>query len=204
MHLYMKSINYSMMYNCIFAMIIMVSITMIQCSGPIEYEDLVERELSSGIRNDSLFFGIHFGMSSKGFYDQCWKLNKKNVLKDGMGNMTAAFPITELKHPALFEFYPTFKDDKINTMPAFVHYTGWAPWNKDMSAENLVEDIKDILEKWHDVKFYPIVSPTVFSNAYVSVKGNQKIVIDYAAENKVDVIYTDLTNAGDLPVVIKN
>lgn len=204
MHHSMKSINYSGIYGCFYAMLLMAMITIVQCSSPVEYEALVQKELASGVRNDSLFLGVYFGMPRKAFYDHCWMLNKKNVLKDGMGNMTAAYPLTELKHPAVFEFYPTFQDDKINTMPAFVHYDAWAPWNKELSAENLVEDMKNLLEKWHDVTFYPIVSSSVFSIAYVSVKGNQKILIDYAAENKVDVIYTDLTNAKDLPVVIRN
>lgn len=199
----MTSINDSNIAWYTLAMIVIVSLVLVQCKKDIDYNELVEKELASGIRHDSLFMGIYFGMSSSEFYDHCWQLNKKNVLKDGMGNMTAAFPLTELKHPALFEFYPTFKDDKINTMPAFVHYNGWAPWNKNLSADNLVEDIKAQLEKWHEVTFYPIVSPTVFGKAYVSVKGNRKIVIDYAAENKVDVLYTDLTNAGDIQVVIK-
>lgn len=188
----------------IIALIGIASMFVIQCTNPVEYDTLVQQELDSGVRNDSLFLGIYFGMTSKEFYDHCWKLNKQNVLINGMGNMTASYKLTELKYPATFEFYPSFSDDKINIMPSYVYYNAWSPWNKDLSVEVLIEDMKNVLEKWYESKFYPIEPTQIFGNAYVSVQGNRKIIIQYAAENKVEVIYTDLSNTIDLPVVIKN
>ena len=41
------------------------------------YYDIEKRELNSGVRNDSIFFDLHFGMTSKEFYDRCWELNKQ-------------------------------------------------------------------------------------------------------------------------------
>ena len=32
------------------------------------YYDIEKRELNSGVRNDSIFFDLHFGMTSKEFY----------------------------------------------------------------------------------------------------------------------------------------
>ena len=44
------------------------------------YKSLEKREMLSGMRYDSLFLGIKFNMSSKEFYDHCWKMNKNQMM----------------------------------------------------------------------------------------------------------------------------
>lgn len=200
----MKLIKCFMKRNYIIPLFAMTSMLVIQCVNPIEYNALVKEELATGIRNDSLFLGIHFGMTSKDFYEHCWNLNKKGTLINGMGNATASYKLTELKYPATFEFYPSFSDDKINIMPTYVYYNAWSPWNKELSVDNLIEDMKSVLEKWYDSEFYPVKPSTIFGTAYVAIQGNRKILLQYAAENKAEIIYTDLANTIDLPVVILN
>ena len=183
--------------------LLMSAFLLTQCDRVKSYEQLVEKEMASDIRNDTLFLGIYFGMSSEDFYKHCWTLNKNGTLKDGFGNMTAAYKIDQLKYPAHFEFYPTFNDDKIHAMPAYVHYDAFAPWNHDLSAINLLEETKSMMEDWYDVTFYPIVPRTIFGKAYVSISGNRKIVIYYSLENRVEIVYTNLNNGDDVPVVFK-
>ena len=50
------------------------------------YLILEKKELSSGVRYDSLFLGVKFGMSSEEFYSHCWELNKKELIKQGPSN----------------------------------------------------------------------------------------------------------------------
>jgi hypothetical protein len=42
-----------------------------------EYEKLVDKELASNKRYDSIFLGIYLGMTNKDFYQHCWDLNKQ-------------------------------------------------------------------------------------------------------------------------------
>lgn len=174
-------------------------------STPQTYEAWVAREQSKKERNDSLFLDIHFQMSSKDFYARCWDLNKQGLLMDGNGNATARYRLEEeLEFPADFEFYPNFKNDKIISMPAFVEYDGWAPWNKELSAEKRIEEVRDLLEDWYDITFLPVKPLMPFSKAYVSIDGNRKILLFYEFENRVDILFADLTAVEDQPNQLLN
>lgn len=165
---------------------------------PESYEAWVDQELAKKERYDSLFMGIHFQMAAKDFYAHCWRLNKEGKLMDGNGNATARFRLEkELDFPADFEFYPKFAGDKIVAMPAYVEYDGWAPWNKELSAENRIEEVRDLLEDWYGIRFLPIKPSLPLSKAYVNIKGNRKIHLFYDFENRVNILYTDLTAIED-------
>jgi hypothetical protein len=70
-----------------------------------KYERLVKKELAKGVREDSLFLGIKFGMTSKEFYAHCWELNKKGLVTDGNGNTAVLYKLPkELSHPDFHEF----------------------------------------------------------------------------------------------------
>ncbi len=200
----MKLINKSFYHLIVILKVLLISLLFTQCGEVKSYEQLVKKEMSSGVQIDTLFLGIYFGMPSKDFYKHCWELNRKGALRDGFGNTTAAFELTELKAPARFEFYPSFTNDKISAMPAFVQYDAWAPWNKELAAPLLLEEAKVMLQRWYNVTFYPIVPRSIFGKAYVGVTGNLKIVLYYTVENKVEIAYTDLRNGDDVPVVFKS
>ena len=73
------------------------------------YYDIEKRELNSGVRNDSIFFDLHFGMTSKEFYDRCWELNKQEVVKEGPSNSSVKYLIKEgLRHDSEMLFYRIF------------------------------------------------------------------------------------------------
>lgn len=171
------------------------------CShDPKDYKSIVKKELNRQERFDSLFLGMYFQMPSKDFYMHCWELNKKGVLLDGTANATARYRLeNELKYPASFEFYPKFIEDKIGSMPCFVMYDGWAPWNKHLSAEKLIEDVRAMLEQWYHIEFVPIVSPVKFGKAYLNITGNRKIILFYANDDRVEIQFIDLSKGEDKP-----
>ncbi len=77
------------------------------CSPRAKYERRLKHELSGGVRYDSLFLGLYFGMEEKKFYLHCWNLNHKGLIKQGTSNTTAEYELKdELKYPALMNFYP--------------------------------------------------------------------------------------------------
>ena len=164
------------------------------CQPKSEYHQLIEQELASGERHDSLFLGIYLGMSSKAFFDHCWQLNKQNILDQG-GGVSVRYELKdELKAPATANFYPTFYQDTIREMPITFVYDAWAPWNEEFSADSLQLDVVKLMEKWHGGGFIEIKHPTG-GVAHVKVDGNRRItVFKVPLRNKeVKAVFTDLT-----------
>jgi len=171
---------------------------LISCGTRSNYKNTVEKELATGIRHDSLFLGLKLGMSTKSFYDTCWGLNKSGLTREGAMNTTVHYPFDKLKHEGSYDFYPIFKDSKIQSMTGFTMYTGWSPWRRELWSEHLIEDTKEMFEKWlGGNKFFSIKSPGI-GKAYVKIDGNRRIVLMYTEEQKVDVLISDLTNLDDV------
>lgn len=158
---------------------------------------MVTREMASGIRQDSLFFGFYFGMPSKDFYKHCFALNKKGWLRQGATNQTVFAKVTELDYPASMDFYPTFLEDKIAGMPVTFAYDSWAPWNKHLSADSLKVNVVGLMEKWYGPGFIRVKNPNKYAgsrgDAFVKVDGNRRISIYNLDDTKVQVDFIDLT-----------
>ncbi len=182
--------------NKILVGILLLSIV-IACKPKSEYHKAVKRGLASGIKNDTLFHGFHFGMESKVFYDKCWELNKQGLAREGSQNTTVYQKITDLKYEAGFEFYPKFKNDKIQSMIGFIQYIGWSPWNKELWSDVLIEDVKGMFERWYGPGFFPIKSPGT-GKAYAKIDGNRRLVIYYTKEQRIEFLFSDLTNLDDI------
>src|SRR5665647_2542897 len=126
--------------------ILIAGLMLTGCSPKARYDRILKRELASGVRYDSLFMGFYFGMPEKEFYLHCWKMNQQGLIRQGETNTTVLYEIKDqLKHPAQMDFYPHFKEGKIFEMPVRFKYKGWAPWNKELSSENLERDVL----KWY-------------------------------------------------------
>ena len=165
------------------------------CNNGGGYQKLEARELASGIRNDSLFLGIYFGMTRKDFFDHCWNLYEKGVMKEGITGSTVFYPIKTFKFPASMDFFPTFQEDRIVSIPVIFTYNGWAPWNKHLFASELEKEIMDLIIQWYGGNFIKIKEPSSLDGtAFVKVDGNRRVSIIYADESKVQVDFVDLTH----------
>jgi hypothetical protein len=163
------------------------------CSKKAKYENWVERELASGVRQDSLFLGLTLGMTSKNFYAQCWELNKQGLIRQGTGNTSVEYRLEdELKHPATMNFYPNFHGDIIHEMPVRFKYDAWAPWNKELQADSLQLDVLQLMQEWYGEEFMDVTHP-IHGTAYVRIDGNRRISIFKENESNVMVMFTDLT-----------
>ena len=170
----------------------MVALVVGGCSPGKTYERRLKRELASGVRYDSLFMGISFGMTKEAFYKHCWNLNKDSLIKQGTSNMSVEYEIKEeLKHPATMNFYPVFDSGRIVEMPVRFIYNGWAPWNKELSAEKLAEDVKNWYEDIYGNGFITIVHPFK-GTAYTKIDGNRRITIYNENDLHVWAIFTDM------------
>ena len=158
---------------------------------PTDYEQMVAREKAKGIRADSLFMGIYLGMSQQDFYTHCWDLNKQGLIRQGTRNTTVRYEMTELKAPASMDFYPSFYEEKIDEMPVTFSYYNWAPWNKELGAKVLQQDLVALFEKWYGSGFIKVEHPEK-GLAFVKVDGNRRINIIQKNDFEVVALFTDL------------
>jgi hypothetical protein len=142
-----------------------------------EYERLLNEQLASGVRNDSLFLGLHFDMTKKDFYSSCWEMNKQGRIIQGPGNLSVQYQLdsTELKAAAYMRFYPQFKNDLIHVMPVEFTYVAWAPWNQQLSADSLLLDVKNMFEQWYGGKFILLEDESKNIQLWVKIDGNRRI-----------------------------
>jgi hypothetical protein len=186
----------------------------VSCTPKERYDRMLKHELASGIRHDSLFMGLYLGMSQKDFYTRCWNLNREGLVKQGEGNTTVEYLTRgELKHQGRMDFYPKFAEGKIYEMPVRFAYAGWAPWNKELSSENLLTDVLDWYKKIYGGGFIEVDHPEKGA-AFVKVNGNRRITIFKTDDLYVWAIFTDLLArkdslnnpfpSGDLPVYLEH
>jgi hypothetical protein len=85
-------------------------------------------------------------------------------------------------------FYGKFNSDKIMTaMDIKFSYVAWAPWNKNLQAENLIPRVKDTLMKW-----YPGNEFITVKDMQVKVDGNRQIRLKKETDKDVSVVIEDL------------
>ncbi|SDL49065.1 hypothetical protein SAMN05421823_106160 [Catalinimonas alkaloidigena] len=163
------------------------------CSAKSEYQELVDSELQRGVRYDSLFLGLTFGMTSQEFFDQCWDLNRQGRVMEGASNTTVLYRMAELPHPASMNFYPEFQQNRIVQMPVTFAYDAWAPWNKHLFADSLQLDVLALFKQWYGDGFIKVTHSTK-GDAYVKVDGNRRITLYTDADDmQVHALFTDLT-----------
>ena len=172
-------------------------ICFISCNNDMrQYESLMQKEIASGKQADSIFFGIHFRMTSKQFFAHCWQLNKQGIFTDGINNMAVLYKLNnnELNYDASLNFYPEFRDNKIYKMWATFQYNGWAPWNKHMYADSLLPDVLKLYKTWYkEGNPFMSIHDETKGIIYVKVDGNRRITIGRYDDMLVKVDYTDLS-----------
>lgn len=158
-----------------------------------EYEKLEKKELNSGKQVNELFLGLELGMDRKTFFETCWELNKQGKLSNGPTELSIEYQ-TEMSsgNPARMRFYPKFDQDKIYLMPIEFTYEGWSPWNEDLSAENLREDVVKLFEEWYGSGFIEVTNEDKSQIVFVKMDGNRRIRIFKKHISSVRVEISDL------------
>jgi hypothetical protein len=178
-------------------LLLLVSLTIIGyfifgCSPKDKYDRRLKHELASGVREDSLFMGFYFGMPDKDFYSRCWELNKRGLLRQGGTNTTVEYQLrNELKYPCIMNFYPSFVKGKIAEMPVRFVYSGWAPWNKELTSDKLQMDVLNWYKKAFGDDFIEVEHPAR-GKAFVNLSGNRRISIFKEDELHVWAVFTDM------------
>ena len=160
-----------------------------------KYESILETELASNHRADSLFLGLSLGMTTRDFYMHCWDMNKKGLFTDGESNTAVLYKLPQgLKFPASMNFYPEFTNGRVSKMGVSFRYDGWAPWNKHLGSDSLREDVHRLLERWHpDGNPFIRMEDDERGVIYVKVDGNRRIIVGSYDNVYVKVVYTDMS-----------
>ena len=177
--------------------VILAALLLGGCSPGTRYENRLKKELASGIRHDSLFMGMHLGMTDKDFYTLCWELNRDGVIRQSHSNTSVEYhPGEKLDYPSTMTFYPKFEEGKIVEMPVQFSYDGWAPWNKKYSSSQLVEDIREWYEEEYGKGFIAVTHP-VKGKAFVKIDGNRRITIYQEDDLYAWAVFTDMSVLGE-------
>lgn len=175
-----------LIYIPILLMLIFIS----SCEQRSEYERLVQRELDSGVRNDSLFLGYYLGMEKEDFFDHSWQLNQQNKIT---GGAQIYYKIKDLSGDATMVFYPEFKNDRIFRMPIEIYYDSWAIWNREFYSDSLITEMVDYYEDIYGQGFIQTVHPEVEKEAWIKVDGNRRISIYKKDDRYARIEFLDLT-----------
>lgn len=178
-HWFLKSVNVLLLYS------------LFSCAS--EYDKMEKRELDSGRITNNLFLGLELGMDRKAFYDSCTKMNKAGILLDGPTDLMVEYePTMPSGKPAKMRFYPKYENNKIYLMQVEFSYDGWAPWNEDLTAEKLREDVVALFEEWYGPGFIEVTSEDKSQVVFVKVDGNRRIRIFKKHISTVRVEISDL------------
>ncbi len=174
---------------------IVVAMSMILGCGGSDYQQLVKSELASGVRYDSLMFGLSFGDTQKEFFSRCWELNKEGVISHGAKNMNIKYTIKNDSGSDIgMLFYPVFDaDDRIRKMDVEFSYQGWAPWNEAYQADKLMPVVKDSLEAWYPGNAFMELE-VQNETFWVKVDGNRRITMKSNGKEAVLVKMINMLN----------
>ena len=167
-----------------------------------DYSKMLNEEMAKGVRNDSLFFGIHFQQAKRDFYELCWKKNQEGLFTAGSrGNYVQYNLPPDSIHSEKIEmfFYPQFdSNEQITGMDLEYRYAAWAPWNKALYAPELLPRIKDTLMAWYGGNdFIAVEGEQPQETIWVKVDGNRRIAIKTKDDEIVRVKMTDMTTTID-------
>ena len=163
-----------------------------------EYQQWVSKELATGVRNDSLIMGIHFGMAKSDFYNHCLELNRQNVITNGPENNTAQISIPGYYEDIAINFYPDFDPDKIHIFRMYFNYKKWSPWNKEYFSDKLLPFVIDYLSKTYNTTFKALKTPNG-KPFWLSISGNRQIRVFIRDDKMINVDISDLTVVANNP-----
>ncbi|MCG8308902.1 MAG: hypothetical protein MI975_16020 [Cytophagales bacterium] len=175
---------------------IVVAAISLSCSSHVSYEEILREELSKEVREDSLFYGLYFNMTTPAFLDHCTLMNQRKIFyQNGFSSEVIIRFEDQLKFPASFVFHPNLEKHLIQVLRGRFRYEGRNPFSKERGAEVLIKDLVKQFEEWYGGrKFIEIWPEEKWKPAiYVKVDSNRKITLEQDVDTgEVYVVYEDL------------
>lgn len=162
-----------------------------------KYTRLVERELATGQRHDTLFLGLKLAMPQKEFIDTCWQLNRRGLIKHGTEALTVCHEMgSEFSHPATMNLYPDFtKKGLIRQVPVIFKYNDWQPWRKELAIDSLQNDVIRYFERTYGGnRFERFEVKKLDGEVWIKIDGNREILLaKHRDMEKMKAIICDLS-----------
>ena len=164
------------------------------CNDERRLEKLIEQELATGVRNDSLFLGLGFGITMQEFYSHCQELNRKGLVKEGSKNMSVEYIFEDsLGQPIAFNFYAD-RESEGNIYRYFTSFNYYAfALNPHLYADQLIEKIPGVLMEWYGGN-KPITVIRDNKKYIYKIDGNRMIEVFIYDLSTVAANYYDLSN----------
>ena len=188
--------------NRIFFTIIIFSL-IVSCQRKSEYSTILTRELEKKNEFNDLIFDMKIGQSRQDYFDICYQLNKQKKIISGERSLNPEL-ILKSKNGSTkgsnikMSFNGIFNEKK--TMRGFemrFYFTGWSNWNKDLSSENLLFQLKDTLRKWFPGNDFFKVNFENNLSAEVKIDGNRRILAYKVNSKDVAVRIEDMSGKYD-------
>tara|TARA_B100001109_G_C18737605_1_gene415067 strand:+ start:45 stop:638 length:594 start_codon:yes stop_codon:yes gene_type:complete len=188
--------------NRIFFTIIIFSL-IVGCQRKSEYSEILTRELEKENEFNDLIFDMKIGQSRQDYFDICYQLNKQKKIISGERSLNPEL-ILKSKNGSTkgsnikMSFNGIFNEKK--TMRGFemrFYFTGWSNWNKDLSSENLLFQLKDTLRKWFPGNDFFKVNFENNLSAEVKIDGNRRILAYKVNSKDVAVRIEDMSGKYD-------
>ena len=167
----------------LFSVIISImAVILFSCNDKqISYETYVAKELTTGVRNDSLIYRIHFGMTQEEFKSYCTGMNlQKRFMPNPRGTAVRLKLQKGFGAPVLFDFFPVLHSNKpISKIIASMKYRDFSYYDKIYDIGNLVIEAVEYFEDGYGGnKFIAIPHENkLLKHMYVKIDGNRKILL---------------------------
>ena len=197
----MKKLNFLNLNRIFFTIIIFILI--VGCQRKSEYSTILTRELEKKNEFNDLIFDMKIGQSRQDYFDICYQLNKQKKIISGERSLNPEL-ILKSKNGSTkgsnikMSFNGIFNEKK--TMRGFemrFYFTGWSNWNKDLSSENLLFQLKDTLRKWFPGNDFFKVNFENNLSAEVKIDGNRRILAYKVNSKDVAVRIEDMSGKYD-------
>ncbi len=176
-----------------FLLTIISLLTIYGCSNETKLEKAIRTELASGVRYDSLFLGLEFGIGYQEFFEHCRELNRQELVKEGPRNMSVQYLFKDsLNSPIAFNFYADKNDDGlVHRYNTSFYYYAWV-LNRHLQSDRLMEMLEPILMDWYGGNEL-ITQIKDGKEHYYKIDGNRMIDLFIHDESTVVAIYSDLS-----------
>lgn len=156
---------------------------------------LEKQELATGVRHDSLFLGMYFGMPKEVFFEYCRGMNRQGLFNQGTG-LLVEYNVEDkdLPYPLLLSFFPELSQDVISEMTMYFSYKNLVLWKEEMSMDRLSKDVKKLMQKWLGGHFFVTTLPGG-KKVFAQVSGNRRVIIEVeeTLDNTIKVTISDLS-----------
>ena len=197
----MKKLNFLNIIRI--SIVIIFGMLVFGCKNQSEYTKVLKRELENKNEFNNLIFDMKIGQSRQDYFDICYKLNQKKLIVSGQRSLNPELTLKSKTGSTKgsnikMSFNGIFNEKKImRGMEMRFYFTGWSSWNKTLSSDNLLIQLKDTLMGWFPGNEFFNVNFENNLSTEVKIDGNRRILAYLANSKDVAVRIEDMSGKYD-------